>query len=387
LHLAYEGEWYFAGQSMADVFALPDLEQQLITWFLREETSGQNIKNLREVAAQIGQPETKARMIISALIEQGFIQEVKVDNEIRYSPRLVSRRARQIPENIWLALGEMGEKQVRGGTEIGILQRVRRSLFGKLGRYFISVSPVVVVFLLTEWLLLTGKESFAEPLSFLGVIVISLLGGIFPVLLLIASRRKGEIVPGVEYRFLGHPILTMGIYILYLTGLFLHGLVIWENLAQRLVAILVGGLMLGLTVVLAYKGVFAQRVVVELQDDQRNPGQAAFAVTIGGQQATAHVRLGYADGEQRIQAANGVISNFSALQHATFRLPVTEARELKIWAHRVTPEGYSESLSGVLHIRLGSEEKEFDLKSYAGQVISPLDGSTCQVMITLPGSS
>ena len=379
LHLAYEGEWYFPGQSMADVFALPDLQQQLVTWFLREETNGRDKKSLHEVAAQIGQSEARARKIMSALVGQGFIREVKVDDKTHYSLRLVSRRGRQIPKNIWQALDE--EKRVKGGPETGILHLVKRTLSGKLSRYLISVSPVAAVFLLAEWLLLTRKESFTEPLSFLGVIVISLLGGIFPVLLLIASRRKGEIVPGVEYRFLGNPILTTGIYLLYLAGLFLHGLVIWENLAERFVAILVGGIMLGLTIVLARKGLFTPRVVIELRADQRKPGQAVFAVAVGGQQAISDVRLGYPDGEKRVHAATGAISNFSTLQYAAFHLPVTEAREIKIWAHQVTPEGNSESLSGVLYIQLGNEKKEFDLKSSAGQVIMPIDGSACQVMI------
>ena len=50
--------------------------------------------------------------------------------------------------------------------------------------------------------MLTGSVSFAGLLSILGVIVVPLLGGIFPVLLLVASRRKGERVPEAAYRFL-----------------------------------------------------------------------------------------------------------------------------------------------------------------------------------------
>jgi hypothetical protein len=99
------------------------------------------------------------------------------------------------------------------------------------------------------------------------------------------------------------------------------------------------------------------------------------------------VRLGYADEEERIQASTGAIPDFSTLQHVTFQLPVTDAQEIKIWAHRITPEGNSESLAGLLQIQLGSEKKEFDLKLSAGQVILPLDGMACQVMIALPKSS
>jgi hypothetical protein len=49
-------------------------------------------------------------------------------------------------------------------------------------------------------------------LSFLGIIVVSLVAGIFPLLLLIASRRKGDYVPRTVYRPLGHPVLLGGLY-------------------------------------------------------------------------------------------------------------------------------------------------------------------------------
>ena len=119
-----------------------------------------------------------------------------------------------------------------------------------------------------EWMLLAGKGSFAEPLGFLGVIVISLLGGVFPMLLLVAGRRKGEIVPGVVYRALGHPVLTTGIYLLYLAVLFLHGLAIWENPMERVAAVAVGVMMLGVTIRLVRRGTFGPRGAVTLQEDQ-----------------------------------------------------------------------------------------------------------------------
>ncbi len=130
----------------------------------------------------------------------------------------------------------------------------RRLLLGERGRFFLSASPVLLVFLLAEWTLLVGRGSFAEPLSFLGVIVISLLGGIFPVLLLLACRGKGGVAPCALCRVVGHPALTTSIYFLYLAGLFLHGLVIWQAPVQRAAALAVGAMMLGLTITLARRG-------------------------------------------------------------------------------------------------------------------------------------
>jgi len=407
LHLTYEGEWYAAGLSMADVFVLPDSQRQILTWMMREGITGQETVSLAQVATHTGQSEAVVRTMLNALVEQGFIQELEGEGETRYRPRLAARRGRQLTEDIWQALrprlgqalGEKGKAAVRGGPETGFLQWAREALLGKRGRYLLSVAPVAAVFVLTEWLLLTGAESFAEPLSFLGVIVISLLGGTFPVLLLIASRRKGEVVPGVVYRFLGHPLVTTGIYLLFLVSLFLHGLVIWENPVQRAAALAVGLLMLGATIAMARRGAFASRVVVELREDQRGrglrpeacpersrraqpEGQAAFAITAGGQPAMAEVRLGYADGEQRVRAATAEIPTFSALRYATFQLPATDARELKVWAHQITPEGNSESLPARLVVHCGGEKKEFDLKLSAGQVVLLLDGTACRLELT-----
>ena len=82
-----------------------------------------------------------------------------------------------------------------------------------------GADPVIAVVLVAEWMVVTGSASFAGILGFLGVMVHSLMSGIFPVLLLVASRRKGEVVPGVSYRALGHPIVVGGIYLLFLASL------------------------------------------------------------------------------------------------------------------------------------------------------------------------
>jgi amino acid permease len=129
--------------------------------------------------------------------------------------------------------------------------------FGRRACFHLSAAPVVIVFLLVQWMLLTKRGSFAEPLSFLGVIVMSLLGGIFPMLLLMASRRKGAFVPGVTFRVLGRRTITIGIALLYLVGLFLHGLVIWQDPLQQLAALIVGVMTLGGMITLARRGTFA----------------------------------------------------------------------------------------------------------------------------------
>jgi hypothetical protein len=383
LHLVYDGEWTFSGLSLADVFALPDLHQGLIVWLIREETRGSEGKSLREVAAHTGLPEIEARAVLSTLARQGFIEEILFSSETRFFSRLVSRRGSQLPNKIWQALAGEDEASLIKVPQNRTMDIVRQVFAGKPGRFLLSVSPVAAVFLLTEWLLMKQRESFTEPLNFLGLIVISMLGGIFPVLLLIASRRKGEIIPGVYYRRLGNPCLLTGIYLTYLAGLFLHGFLIWEDPGQRMVAILASSLVVGLTVRLVLKGGFAQRVVIELREDQRIAGGAAFHVVNGGQAMIADIQLSYREKREIIKAAAGEIMAFEDLKKATFDLSLENAREIKIWVHRITPEGCSMGLPGSVTIQYGGDAKESEMKLSAGEAILPVRGPTCRLMIDL----
>jgi hypothetical protein len=107
-----------------------------------------------------------------------------------------------------------------------------------------------------EALLLTGFGSFTGLLSFVGVVVVSLLAGVFPVLLLIASRRRGELVPGVVYRLLGHPLLLGVVYLIALGGVLLHGLLIWDHALLRAGALFAATLMVVMSVLLVRGGMF-----------------------------------------------------------------------------------------------------------------------------------
>ena len=388
--LTYEGEWDATGLQMTDVLTLPDPLRKLITWMTRQ---GQ--VSLAEVAAHTGQGEETAGIMLEALIEQGFVQKVEGrgdparTSKSRYRIRFAPRRERQLPEEIWQALDE-GAEDSRAKAEGPDSSNFRPSVLtrlGKRGRFFISASPVIILFLLAEWQLLNGRESFPGPLSLIGVIIFSLLAGVFPVLMLVSSRRKGEFVPGLVLRWLRHPVLIIGIYALYLASPFLHGLVIWQGPIERAGALAVGMLIIGLTIVVARRGAFTPRMVVELrgegQDEAGLARRGVFAVTSCGKPAIAEVRLGYPEGERRYQAATGEVPAFSSLRYATFQLPAGQAQELKVWAHKTTPEGDSESLPALLEAHCGDESARFDLRLSSGQALLPLTSEKCQLEISL----
>lgn len=122
-------------------------------------------------------------------------------------------------------------------------------------RTFLSVFPLIVAFVIAQWLLLSGAGSFARIVSIAGVMAVSLYSGILPVLMLYASRRKGDITPGKVYSFLGNPILLCVIYFLFLGIIFAHALVIWQHPLERTLAFALGLGIIGLTIHLLRSGV------------------------------------------------------------------------------------------------------------------------------------
>jgi hypothetical protein len=166
-------------------------------------------------------------------------------------------------------------------TSVTVARRAAGVMLGERSRFWLSASPVVFVFLLTEWLLLTSGASFTGFLSWQGVIAVSLFAGLLPILMLVSSRRKGEFAPGMVFRFLGHPLLVTTLYLLFLANIFLHGLIIWQGRAERASAVCMGLLLFGATVLMIGRGAFARRMVIALRKDRRED-IVVFAITIGG---------------------------------------------------------------------------------------------------------
>jgi hypothetical protein len=80
-------------------------------------------------------------------------------------------------------------------------------------------------------------------------------------LMLAASRRKGDYAPRFSLTFLGNPVVLAAIYTLYLGGVFVYGLIIWQDPIQRAIAIGVGVLMV--IVWSDHPAGFRHRMVVE----------------------------------------------------------------------------------------------------------------------------
>jgi hypothetical protein len=368
LKLSYEGELDAAGLAPADLLELDEAERKLVAWLVRRGTI-----SLDELASHLGED---ARETLDMLLDQGLLVAVEAGDEERYRVLLGHRRARGAMPEIWQALDEPeGPPTDREDLLLG-----RRSVWDRLlsgrGRTLLALSPVLATFLLAQWQLLAGGGSFSELIGFVGVIVVSLLAGIFPVLLLISSRRKGDYVPGTVYRFFGNPLLLGIIYVISLSSLFLHGLVIWESPVQRIGALVIGMVMLFVTFSMIRQGAFTRRMVVELRDGEEG---AAFSIVVGGEPVEATVRLIYPEGERQVIATAGEVPDFPSLGRAIFQLAAGPARELKLWLHRVTGSGESEGLYCRVDLTAEGQTSSFDLPAGGEPPVVPLQGSNSEL--------
>jgi amino acid permease len=387
MRLAYQGQWDVAGLSLGHLLAVPDSEAELVGWMMRR-----GAVSMAELAGRTGGDARAARGLVASLIERGLVVETRRAGQPCYTARPATRRGGRLSAEIWQALGPpKAAKPHRAAPQPspGRAPRLRALLLGRTGRFAIATTPVAVAFLAAEWMALTKSGSFTGVLNFVGTLIVSLLAGIFPVLLLTSSRRKGEHVPAAAQRRPGHPVLLGGIYLLFVASVFVHGLFIWDDAFKRAAALLAGAAIVVMTVTMTRRGALSPRANVELREDE---GAAVFAVTAAGRPAVSDVRLDYPQGEQRLQAAGGDLPAFPSLRRAIFEMRPqaarsAQARELKVWAHRVTPNHDSQAIPAHVKVELGDQTRNFDLGLSRGQIVLPLPHTSWRVDITLPNAA
>jgi hypothetical protein len=209
--------------------------------------------------------------------------------------------------------------------------------------------------------------------------------GIVPLLLLLSCRRRGDVAPGTVLRLLGHPFLLCGLYLVYILLLVMHGLVLWQDPWARASALLTAIVSLTATAVMVRRGAFKPRAVIEVREDLREGAESAFSLMADGEPLVASVRIETRDEARECQAARGALPDFSRLRSLTVSLPPTPARELKLWAHRVTPDGTSEPLPGLATTQscgAHAETRCVDLGLCRGQVLMSVPSGSWQVRIT-----
>jgi hypothetical protein len=265
-----------------------------------------------------------------------------------------------------------------------LTNRFTDALFGQEGRFWLGLAPVAVIFLLVEWLLVAGNESFTEQFAFIGVIIVPILGGIFPILMLAASRRKGDYLPAFVFKFLGWWPVIVAVYLIFFMSILLHGLFIWDVPSQRFAAVAICTIILGMTVALFQKRLFTAKTVVELCVLGDAGEQATFNVVSKGRPLESTMDVAFPDRTQLFQSGTGVIPEFDAVTSATIKLPPTSAKALKIWLHQITNTGDTHPLAGQLQIGVDSSERRYNIAELNGEIIIDVDGGPCRLNIEFP---
>lgn len=237
-------------------------------------------------------------------------------------------------------------------------------------RFLLAGSPVLAAFLVAEWLAINNITSFANLLGIVGALTLPVLAGALPLLVLLATRHKGDFTPAVVYRWLGNRFVVGVIYAIFIGSIFLHGLLIWEDWPLRILALVAGVLIVAATTVMLRRGILEPRLVLGLHHDQSLHGSSAWLVTFDGEPLATPLEFRNQDGEQAVTGAgSGPLPRFDGLCAVRMAVPAVPWQELKVWARRTTPEIVVVSIPGSLHVRGEGGETAYDTEAAGGQVL------------------
>jgi hypothetical protein len=208
--------------------------------------------------------------------------------------------------------------------------------------------PAVLTFALVEWLIATGRASFAAPLGLVGTLTLPLLGGIFPMLLLAASRRRGEYVPKSVVRVLAGPATIAGVAVLFFAAILVQGFIVWQRPGEHVLAAVAVGMMLVVIWLAWRRGSFRSQSVIEVR--RETSGAGMLTVTVCGCPADTSIRVAENGSQREIRGSKTGLNHFDAVQWASFQLPPGGTKQLKVWVHAVTPEGDSKPIAATVSL-------------------------------------
>jgi amino acid permease len=272
-------------------------------------------------------------------------------------------------------------------TSYALYYQVREALPSNAKRttqFLISMGPIFLLFVIVEWMLFTHRESFSQLLGIVGVLLLPLLGGIFPMLMLAASRRKGDYVPKLSLGLLGNPLVLTVVYLIYIGSIFAYGLFIWDDPIERFMAVGVGMVLLLVTYLVIRQGAFASRAVIELRVEVTDTDEhATLAIVDAGKPLAGTFKLVYTNKERIMKGSEIEIPSYKQLKNIFVEFSAVSSKEMKVWLHRVTPEGKSDSISATLQVKDGSNDHAVQLDPATGQVIMLFTSKVNEIEINL----
>lgn len=227
------------------------------------------------------------------------------------------------------------------GSATGLAGNARRFAAERRGRTILSLLPIIAIFIVLEALIVAGAENFTGPLGIVGVLAVPLLGGVFPMLLIAAARRRGELVPRPVIWIVGQPVVVVAITGLFTLAVALHGLVIWQQPIERAVALGVTSTLILIAVGAVVRGRFRPRTVVQIRT-AGSPGSVQASVVIAGRPAAAAAIAWTTSGDAgQARGAETQLGRASELRDLRIGLPVGTPRQIRVWSHQVDEENGS----------------------------------------------
>ncbi len=226
---------------------------------------------------------------------------------------------------------------VTAGAGTDLLARMQRIAVDPRARTILSLLPIVAIFIALEALIVAGAANFTGPLGIVGVLAVPLLGGVFPMLLIAAARRRGELIPRPVIGIVGQPVVVVAITILFMLAVALHGLVIWQEPIERAVALGVTAALILIAVGAVVRGRFSPRTVVEIRA-AGSPASVQLSVVIAGRPVAAEVAWTTNAGAGQAKGAEMHVGRARDLRELAVHLPVGAPRQIRVWSHQVDEE-------------------------------------------------
>jgi hypothetical protein len=204
----------------------------------------------------------------------------------------------------------------------------------------------------------------------LGTLATPILGGVIPMLMLLAARRRGEYATAVAPRLLAHPITVVLVAGLYSAGILFQGWVISTDPLMRYGTLVATVIVVAISILALRAGAFRRRAVLELRGEEA--GRVRYALVDAGDPAPV---LQSSSGVSATKSDHGVgwLERTDLASGATLQLDVRSNEALLVWAHRVTDDGDSLPLQLDVSITAAGERRQLGLTG-GRETVPPVAG-------------
>jgi amino acid permease len=224
----------------------------------------------------------------------------------------------------------------------------------------LGLGLIGAIFLLAELLIITESASFAGSLGIVGALTGPLMGGVFPILMLESSRRRGDYEPSLFWRWMGQPVVAGLVFVAFMATEVIY-VWLWPSPVQRLVAATVVIIVVVITVIMLRSGALRPRAVVEVRRDEESGHDHLQVVSRGRTVRFEELP----PGERVVDVPLGPL----------------DVREIRAWAHQVDPGGESQVLAATAAVRGPTGETPVEMRDGALVIDARDDPGTLELRL------